>query len=181
MLCRVGSDGLRSNTLMEANHQNLLEFIDLPRVECLNTHPGFPVTNALMQKNDEVYYVRSDEGSDPQIIMTFPFRQPVKLHHLAVRANLDPSAPVIIKLYINQSALSFSDTDSLPPVQELSLTDVDFIRGTVALRFVKFQRVTSLTVFVQSNRGGDFSRINGLEFFGSPVQDMNMKEFKASG
>lgn len=166
---------------MEANHQNLLELVDLPRVECLNAHPGFPISNALVQQNDEVFYVRSDEGSDPQLLLTFPFRQAVKLHHLGFRALLDPSAPLVIKLYQNLPALSFSDIDSLAPVQEIRVTDADLVSGKLALRFVKFQRVTSLSLFVQENRGGDFTRINGIEFFGQAVQGMNMNEFKKAG
>ena len=166
---------------MEANHQNLLELLDLPRVECLNAHPGFPIENALTQPNDEVFYIRSDEASDPQLLITFPFRQPIKLHHLGFRANLDSSAPLLIKLYQNLPALSFSDLDSLAPIQEIRVTDTDLVSGKLALRFVKFQRVTSLSIFVQENRGGDFTRINGIEFFGQAVQDMNMKEFKKTG
>lgn len=166
---------------MEANHQNLLDLLDLPGVECLNAHPGFPIANALIQQNDEVFYIRSDEGSDPQLLITFPFRQPVKLHHLGIRANLDSSAPVLVKLYQNLPAMDFSDVDSVAPTQELRITDADLVSGKVALRYVKFQRVTSLSVFIQENRGGDFTRINGIQFFGQAVQDMNMKEFKKTG
>jgi len=52
--------------------------------------------------------------------------------------------------------MGFSDTDDLVPAQTLELTKEDLVAGSASvLKFVKFQRVTGLSV---SERGLLFSR-----------------------
>ena len=46
------------------------------------------------------------------------------------------------------------------------------------VRFVKFQRVNSLSVFVEENFGGDESALGGLKVYGVPVLGTNMGDFK---
>jgi hypothetical protein len=54
-------------------------------------------------------------------------------------------------LYINrQNAIGFDEAESIEPTQEIVLSESSYgAEGTAAinLRFVKFQRVNSLTVF----------------------------------
>lgn len=57
------------------------------------------------------------------------------------------SAPLNVKLYINRQSMGFSDTDDMEPAQTLELTPADLVAGSASvLKFVKFQRVTGLSV-----------------------------------
>ena len=46
------------------------------------------------------------------------------------------------------------------------------------VRYVKFQRVSSLSIFVEENFGGDITALGGLKIHGVPVQGTNMNELK---
>ncbi|CAH8659756.1 unnamed protein product [Dicrocoelium dendriticum] len=47
------------------------------------------------------------------------------------------------------------------------------------LNYVKFQKVTTLTIFIADNQQGtDVTRIDKLLFYGSPVNTTNMQNFK---
>ena len=49
----------------------------------------------------------------------------------------------------------------------------------VNLRFVKFQNVQNLTLFVLDNQSGDdVTQLDFLGIIGSPVQTTNMQDFK---
>jgi hypothetical protein len=48
----------------------------------------------------------------------------------------------------------------------------------ILLKFVNYQRVKSLTIFIQDNAGGDVSALGGLKIFGKPVTTTNMADFK---
>ena len=55
--------------------------------------------------------------------------------------------PVRAKLFVNQPTLGFDDAATLPPVQELELTEAQLTQGArIPLRFVRFQSVNSLHV-----------------------------------
>lgn len=52
-----------------------------------------------------------------------------------------------MRLYLNRQSMGFSDTDDMEPAQTLELTPEDLVAGSVSvLKFVKFQRVTGLSV-----------------------------------
>ena len=60
--------------------------------------------------------------------------------------------PKTIRLFTNrQNAIGFDEAESVEATQELNLTDTNYnAEGTavINLRFVKFQRVNTLTVFL---------------------------------
>ena len=87
---------------MEVAYENLHSLIDMGSVELFNSNPAFPVSYALVQKNDEAFYILSEEG-DPQLLINIPFRQPVKLHHLSIRANLDGNSQLRFCTYYSQA------------------------------------------------------------------------------
>ena len=63
------------------------------------------------------------------------------------------------------------------PTQTLHLTTQDFSKP-IPLKFVKFQRVKNITLFIEDNQGGEVSCLGGLQFFGRPVASTNMADFK---
>jgi len=65
--------------------------------------------------------------------------------------------------------------------QVLELTEEQVTNGTpIPLRFVRFQAVSSLHIFVASNHGGeDETRINAIDVFGLPGQVSRVDELRA--
>jgi hypothetical protein len=94
---------------------------------------------------------------------------------------MDPeSNPSKIHLFVNRDNLGFEDCDDVDPTQTLHLTTEQLKENAepVPLKFVKWQRVKSITLFVEDNQGGEITALGALKFFGRPVQSMNMAEFK---
>ena len=94
-----------------------------------------------------------------------PFQSTVKIHSLHLTSQNPsedddelPSRPKLVKLFANRpSILGFDEADGIPATQEISLSENDWDNKTntakVELRFVKFQNVTSLVVFVVESEG----------------------------
>lgn len=76
--------------------------------------------------------------------------------------------------------MDFEEAERSEPTQALELTEDDIKEdGIVPLRYVKFQNVNSVTIFVQSNQGEEeTTRISYFTFIGTPVQATNMNDFK---
>jgi hypothetical protein len=84
-------------------------------------------------------------------------------------------APKKIKLAVNRPSLGFDDvTDAEEPAvaQVLELDEETVKEGKpVPLRFVRFQNVNILHVFVASNHGDEEeTRINAIDVIGVPVE-----------
>jgi hypothetical protein len=88
--------------------------------------------------------------------------------------------PSKIHIYVNRENLGFEDCDDVDPTQTLELTTVDLRENADAmlLKFVKFQRVKSLTFFIEDNAGGDITALGSLKVYGKPIMTTNMKDFK---
>jgi hypothetical protein len=61
---------------------------------------------------------------------------------------------------------------------ELSVDDLRESADPILLKFVNYQRIKSLTIFIEDNAGGDVSALGGLKIFGKPVATTNMADFK---
>ena len=106
--------------------------------------------------------------SDEQLLVTIQLRQIYKLHSLKVSGPADGSAPSTIKLFINRDNMDFNDAEDLPPTQTLELKGAS---ATLPLQFTKFQAVSSLTVFLESNQGDtESTALSRLELIGVPVE-----------
>ena len=91
--------------------------------------------------------------------------------------------PTTVHIYVNRCNLGFEDIEDVEPTQTLELTAADLKEDVdpIQLKFVKFQRVRSLTLFIEDNAGGDISSLGGLKLMGRPVASTNMKDFKKQG
>lgn len=71
----------------------------------------------------------------------------------------------------------------MDPTQSVTLTtsDLQEISDAIDLYYVKFQRVKSLTFFIEDNAGGDVTAIGGLKIMGRTVATTNMNDFKKQG
>lgn len=159
---------------MSGNAQDLLDSINFRSVECLNQKNN-GIDNVLKQgyRNDSGLILDSD--TDEQLIIHIPFQNSVKLHSISIASDAGDSAPRRVKLFINRASLGFSEASSEAAVQEFELTPDNLEGQPVVLKYVKFQRVTHLTIFIEDNQGeDDMTRIQCIRLFGSAGQTMDV-------
>lgn len=173
LLATEPPEGVSSESVQ--GHVDMSAFYDQSAQECLNESDDHPLAGCLSSGDG---YLESD--CDEQLIISLGFLQPVKLHSLKVQAPAT-TGPKTLKLFINHPrTLSFDQALGMEPVQLLQLSSKDLDEGAVVpLRFVKFQNVQNLQIFVKDNQSGaETTRINYLVFYGSPINATNMGEFK---
>ncbi|PSN41069.1 Thioredoxin-like protein 1 [Blattella germanica] len=120
-----------------------------------------------------------DGAVQGHLIISITFTQAVKVHSLKIKAPQD-KGPKTIKLFINQPrTLDFDMADSYQAVQEIEVTPEELEGNPVNLRYVKFQNVQNIQLFVKNNQSGsETTQIDHLAFIGSPISTTNMGEFK---
>ncbi|KAF9094566.1 Thioredoxin-like protein 1 [Mortierella sp. AM989] len=170
----AGAGGSGSGTSV-AGHGDIADQITLNQVDCLNQQTANHVRNAL--KADDTYL---ESDVDEQLIISVPFNQAVKLHSLKIVPKDIAHAPKTIKLYVNKLALGFDETDSVQETQTVVLSESDYEgNGLIPLRFVKFQSVNSVIIFVEDNLGDEeTTQIKQLVFIGSSLDGTDMSALK---
>jgi len=156
-------------------HMDLTSMIFKSRCECLNASDDHILEHAFTTKGG---YLESD--CDEQLIIALEFSQPVKIHSMKISGPVD-KGPKNVKLFINQpTTIDFDSAESMECVQKFQLTTEQLTdTSPMALRFVKFQNVHNITVFIKDNQDDtETTQIDHLAFYGSPVAATNMGEFK---
>jgi len=157
---------------------DLVESIDKKETVGLNIDDHFPLSNIFLP--DERLVVRSD--SDEQIIITFAFNTTVNLQSVKFSGPFSTGSPKTIRLFTNLLSVSFQDIDQHPPTQVLELTRADFEESAIVnLRAVKFQKIVSLTMFIESNHGADLSTLGKIKLLGQTVAVTNVQALKKVG
>jgi thioredoxin len=159
-----------------AGHIDLSSMIQKNETECLNESDDHPLQGALTGGSST--FLESD--CDEQLIINLAFSQNVKLHSIKFDAPTE-NGPKNVRLFINQPrTLDFDQAGSMEAVQELELIPKDLAsKAALNLRYVKFQNVSNLIIFVKDNQNGsDVTRINHVQLIGSPVATTNMSDFK---
>jgi len=150
---------------------------------------GCGVLNAVNKAKDALKAVLTvpEEGEaeplrsdcDEQLLLSIMLAQPSKISSIRIAAPEQASAPSTIKLFVNKSSLSFDDVEDMPPTQVLEM------KGTsdeIKLNFVKFQNVSSLTVFIDANQGlEDSTALSRFHLVGMPIHTTNMSDLKKGG
>ncbi|GAB1517719.1 hypothetical protein RhiTH_000769 [Rhizoctonia solani] len=164
---------------------SLLEYLDSTQLNCLNESDTHNIKSILGNKtfNTGKSYLESD--SDEQLLINLYFNQAVRIRSIVIHTVDASHAPKAIKLAINRASIGFEDVESaIEPdmaqvIEELSPDDIANSRR-IALRYVRFQSVRSLHIFVASNHGNeDETRINAIDVFGQPVETTKMANFHA--
>ena len=122
-----------------------------------------------------------------------PFQSTLRVHTLHITSipsesddDEAPSRPKMIKVYTNRpQILSFDEGDGTPATQEITLSEKDWNPDTntakVELRFVKFQNVTSLVLFVVESEGDNEKvRIDRIRIIGESGEKRGGKIEKIS-
>ncbi|XP_052872300.1 thioredoxin-like protein 1 [Anopheles cruzii] len=154
---------------------DLTTFIQKNQCECLNEADDHPLTNALSSSGG---HLASD--CDEQLIISVTFNQIIKLHALKIKAP-PTHGPKNIRLFINQPrTIDFDMADSHVSIQDLEVDPKDLETGNpIKLKFVKFQNVQNIQLFVKDNQsGGETTIIDHLAFIGQPIQTTKMDDFQ---
>nr|GEV67801.1 hypothetical protein [Tanacetum cinerariifolium] len=160
------------------NQVDLLDFIDWTGVECLNQNTAHPYPNALKQgyREDEGLNLESD--ADEQLLIYIPFTQVIKLHSIVIKGP-EEEGPQTVKLYTNKEHMGFSNVSDYPPSDTLALTPENLKGKPVILKYVKFQNVRSLTIFIEDNQSGsDMTKVQKIILQGMTVETTDMKGLK---
>ncbi|XP_053427220.1 thioredoxin-like protein 1 isoform X2 [Nycticebus coucang] len=168
--------GSNEDTDIPKGYMDLMPFINKAGCECLNESDEHGFDNCLRK---DMTFLESD--CDEQLLITVAFNQPVKLYSMKFQGPDNGQGPKYVKIFINlPRSMDFEEAERSEPTQALELTEDDIKEdGIVPLRYVKFQNVNSVTVFVQSNQGEEeTTRISYFTFIGTPVQATNMNDFK---
>ncbi|XP_058058997.1 thioredoxin-like protein 1 [Anopheles bellator] len=154
---------------------DLTTFIQKNQCECLNEADEHPLSNALSSSGG---HLASD--CDEQLIISVTFNQIIKLHSLKMKAP-PTHGPKNIRLFINQPrTIDFDMADSHVSIQDLEVDPKDLETGNpIKLKFVKFQNVQNIQMFVKDNQsGGETTIIDHLAFIGQPIQTTKMDDFQ---
>jgi len=157
-----------------AGFMDLTPLLQMPSCECLNVESRNGLECVFAK---DMTYLESD--TDEQLIMYLTFVQTIKLHSLRISAP-DDTGPKVIKLFINQiNTPDFDFCEHGKATETVTLTPQDLKKGMIRLRYVKFQNVNHLTIFVLNNQnGGEKTRITNLTLYGNPVNTVDMSDFK---
>ena len=152
------------------------------------------------QKNgdeDGKDWVESD--TDEQLMLYVPFMSTMKVHSLYITSlppneagegqdgDGIPMRPKELKLYSNRpNVLGFDETEDVPATQEVTLNERDWDEksGTakVELRFVKFQNVKSLVIFVVTGYGeGEKTRVDRIRIVGESGEKRDQGKLEKVG
>ncbi|EQB52415.1 thioredoxin [Colletotrichum gloeosporioides Cg-14] len=148
--------------------------------------------SALAKKEGAKDWVES--GADDQLLLFMPFQSMLKLHTLQLTSlpptddddDEAPMRPGTIHLYTNKPHnLDFSEADDTPPTQAITLTEKDWnADGTanIGLRFVKFQNINSLIIYVTKGDGdGEKVRLDRVRLIGESGEKREMGKLEKIG
>ena len=170
-----------SRQRMPPAKDDLVTALEMPQCHCLNEASDHTLRHCLSaeSREDSGAFLQSD--ADEELVITIKFMQAVKVSAIIVQAVLDDvdSAPTSINIYKNVPGgnLDFDDAKSTKPTQEVTLSKADVMAGAPQeLRFVNFQDVQTLSIFVPGNHGGgDVTKIAKIAVLGELVQQQGLK------
>ncbi|KAL3843967.1 hypothetical protein ACJIZ3_001370 [Penstemon smallii] len=167
-----------SASAIPRNQVDLLDYVDWSGVECLNQSSSHPLPNALKQgyREDEGLSLESD--ADEQLLMYLPFTQVIKLHSIVI-IGPEEEGPKTVKLYANKEHIGFSDVNDFTPSDIATLSEDNLKGKPFILKYVKFQNVRSLTIFIEENQSGsDITKVQKIVLYGTTVETTDMKGLK---
>jgi thioredoxin len=183
----------------EAVDQLNLDFLNLDseagnaRTIFENTKPSSLGAKGKSAESSKKDWIESD--TDEQMMLFMPFQSTMKLHTLQITSlpptdsddDETPGRPRTLQLYTNRShTLGFDEADDEPATQKIELSEDSWDKATgtakVELRFVKFQNISSLVIFVVDGDGeGDKTRIDRIRLVGDTGEKKAMGKLEKFG
>jgi len=165
-------------TVSVKGQQDLIDLIDWNSVEVLNQSSSHSWPACLKKGyRDQPSFLESD--CDEQLLIYVPFQQVVKLHSVVLQHEEKDFAPQSMKLFVNRPNIGFDEASDECGTQDLELEEETVVEGKpVSLKFVKFQKVQSVTLFIDANFADeDVTRLSKLVLFGTPQFTTNMNDW----
>lgn len=155
--------------------------------------PGKPSTlDGKAKANGNIKdWIQSD--TDEQLMLFIPFQSTMKLHSIHITSipqtddEQPTSRPKTLRLFSNRSTvLGFDEAESTPATQTIELKESDWDPKThtakVELRFVKFQNISSVVIFVvDGDSGAEQTRIDRLRLLGESGEKKSMGKLEKIG
>ena len=125
-------------------------------------------------------------STDAQLLIQVPFTEAIKLKAIRIRAAENKGngdAVKTVRVYVNNMNIDFGDVDSVEAADTIRFTPAEAKNGAQKdVKFVKFQNVRSLTLFVEDNQtDNDQTFLNNIVFIGTVLAGTNMKDLKKTG
>ncbi|KAF1984571.1 putative thioredoxin [Aulographum hederae CBS 113979] len=193
-------------------YTNCTEHVDIKGLDLLNADSDFGGVRTLFEPSAPSSldskgkskgaatttkdWVESD--TDPQLMFFIPFQATLKVHTIHVTSlppkssegdddDEVPMRPKTIHLYTNRAHnLGFEEAEDITPTQKIELEEKDWDENTgtakIEVRFVKFQNVSSLVMFVVDGDGdGERTRIDRLRIVGESGEKRSMGKLEKIG
>ncbi|KAK0392493.1 hypothetical protein NLU13_1988 [Sarocladium strictum] len=192
--------GLWSGAEIPKGYSDITDEVEIRNCELLNADEDAGPVKVLFESSKPSALDKSAEqkkdyvqsGADDQLLLFIPFQATIKLHTLQITSlppaddEDAPSRPSEIHLYINRPQnMDFSEADDTDPTQAITLTDKDWnAEGTanIPLRFVKFQKTTTLIVYVQKGDGeAETVRLDRIKLIGEAGSKREMGKLQKVG
>ncbi|QIW97137.1 hypothetical protein AMS68_002655 [Peltaster fructicola] len=146
---------------------------------------------AKAKEADGKDWIESD--TDEELMLFIPFQSTMKLHSLHLTSippageDAEVMRPKTIHLYTNRTTvLGFDEAADTQSTQTIELKESDYDKQTgtakIELRFVKFQNISSLVIFVANGLGdGEKTRIDRLRLLGEAGEKKSMGKLEKIG
>merc|ERR1711934_698426 len=162
-------------------YADLFDFIDPAASDRMNQKDEHPWVCMVKAGDDDAF---CESNVDEQLLVNIAFRERIKLHGVIFKGvpGKEDEFPRDVQIFVN-TRLGFEDVDSQKPAQVLDLDSEDVADGKeIPTNFVRFQNVSSISIFVERNAGGaDTTIINRIQLIGSPIAGTDMNNLKKVG
>ncbi|KAF8464636.1 PITH domain-containing protein [Kalaharituber pfeilii] len=172
---------------------NITEEIEKTGVDIMNASSEAGPARCLFESSQpgkDPEYVKDwvESDTDEQLMIFIPFRSTLKLHSIHITSlpksgddeEEEIKRPKKLKLYVNRpNIVGFEETDGITPTQEVEIAPDSWDKKTgtavINTRFVKFQSVFSLTIFVDEGEDGcEKTRIDRIRVVGEAGEKRDM-------
>ncbi|PHU13815.1 PITH domain-containing protein [Capsicum chinense] len=144
---------------------DLLDFVDWSGVECLNQNGSHTISNALKQGYREDEGLNLVNDADEQLLIYIPFNQVIKLHSIVIKGP-EEEGPKTVKLFSNKEHIGFSNVNDYPSSDTVVLSEDNLKEKSVILKYVKFQNVRSVTIFIDDNQlDGETTKVEKIVMY----------------
>ncbi|KAF1845670.1 DUF1000-domain-containing protein [Cucurbitaria berberidis CBS 394.84] len=205
-----GSDGWRGAGLPRG-YTDVTDQVDVRGLDLLNSDSDFGGVRTLFESSQPASLKKGkgaatgSEGSkdwvesdvDNQLMLYVPFTSSLKVHTVQITSCVsgdgdddDDEAPVrpkTVHIWTNrQHNLGFEEAEDIPATQTIELKPSDWDEQTATakleLRFVKFQHVYSLVLFVADGEGdSEKTRIDRIRFIGESGEKRDIGKLEKIG
>ncbi|KAL0483411.1 hypothetical protein AKO1_014595 [Acrasis kona] len=167
------------STLFSSENDNeescdIMQKIDESKVECINQSTYHTVKHLIQNSNAiELNYNKYlESGSDELLLIHIPFVEEVHLTQIEFFAPQDDSCPQLVKLFVNKQDMNLDDALSTKPQKDIGLSHSDVTEKNPTpfnLGSRKFSNVSTLSILVQDNYGGDSTKLYAVRFSGKAL------------